>query len=164
MIDSLESDLDYLRKQPYDEIFLIINLQSQYNITVTTGRDLLSFFISMLKPVWPCLVVGYAGGMTITSVSIYNMLYMYKKIMITIRREGPDSETLKFAWSFSPHHSIFFCSQFIVNAIFLCNLLAAALFLTCYLISFQAVRNLFFEYLKTRPPEFWVSLVPVVLG
>lgn len=92
------------------------------------------------------------------------MFYIYKRTMLIIRAEGEDSETLNFVWRFGSYNSIFFPAQFIINTFFLCNLFAFGVFCVCYLISSSLFRNFMFDYLKSRPPGFWIGLVPVILG
>jgi hypothetical protein len=164
VIDKLQGDLDYLRKEPLDNLFIIIRLQNVYTETVDDGKKIIIFLIDLLNPIFPCVVIGYVGGFALTSVSIYSMFYVYKRKMLKIRAEGNNSETLKTIWKISPYNSILFCGQFIANSFFLCNLLATALFIACYLVSFKWTREFFFDFVKARPPAFWISLVPSVLG
>lgn len=164
VIDSLQNNLDYLRGLPGDEVFLFMNLQSSYVITVSSGISLVEFFIEVFTPIFPCVTVAMTGGFCLSCASIYNLFYMYKKMVLTIRSEGENSELLMHAWSFGTHTSIFFCAQFIINAFFLGYLFAFGLFLTCYLLSFKETFVILWNFVKSREPLFWVGLIPVILG
>ena len=94
LIDELEYYLDYLELQPQTDFFLVIFLKSKYTVNAGSGQDMLRFIISLLVPVFPCTVLGTAGGLTIAMISIYNLFYLYKKIILQIRAEGEESELL----------------------------------------------------------------------
>lgn len=128
------------------------------------GKDLLDFIIYLLTPIYGCLVAGFACGLVVVIISVLNMLYYYRKIIFTLRDEGSTSKLLEKVWKFRAHSSIFFCAQFVLNSFFLNFIVAFFMFFACYIISFRETYIFGWLYIKTRPPEFWIGLTPVLLG
>lgn len=164
VIDDLYSFKHYLSSQKEDYIFIYINTEYPIAIYANQGLSLLKLLIYLLEPIYWSLTVALFLGLCIVSVSILNMLYQFKKIILTIIEEGEDSETLNTIWKFSSHSSIFFCSQFVLNSVFLNFIFATSVFFVCYIISFRETYFFIYDYVKTRGYQFWVGLVPVILG
>jgi hypothetical protein len=156
--------LDYLREHPYEEFFILIRLQKEYQISVEDGKKIIKFLIDLLVPIFPCVTTAMIIGFLVSTASTINLFYHYKKIVLQIRSEGTDSALLKEVWKFRSYNSIFFCSQFIVNAFFLGYIFALGIFLFCYIMSFRESFIIAWDFLKSRSPEFYLSFTPVILG
>jgi len=160
----LQDYLDYLRGQPYEDIFVIIRLHTEYTLSVDTGIKIIKFLIALLVPIFPCVAVAISLGFCVSMASIVNLLYHYKRIILQIRSEGSGSELLKEIWKFRSYNSIFFCTQFIINAFFLGYIFAFSTFFVCYALSFKVLLTYFWDYLKSRNIEFYITFVPLILG
>ncbi|OMJ75752.1 hypothetical protein SteCoe_25016 [Stentor coeruleus] len=164
IIDALQSCLNWLEKQPDDDVFIYLKLENDYVFTVDTGKQLTRFLIYLLIPIFPCTVVSFGLGFLITLASILNMFYQYKRIILKIKEEGEESETLKFVWKFKSYNTIYFCSQFIINTFFLTFVFAITIFIAAYCVSFKEILKFILEYLLKRPWSFWISFIPTILG
>ena len=160
----MQKYLDHLRGLPDSDVFLYLNLYSDYIITVKTGKDFVKLLIRLLEPVFPCVTTGMLCGLVLAYTSIYHMFYSYKKIILAIRREGENSELLLHVWKFGSYNTIFFCAQFIVNCFFLEYLVGISLFFICYALSFKEFLLFLWSITKALPISFWIGLVPVTLG
>lgn len=154
----------YIEEKAKLDVFIFIDLEQPVSFTMEEGKKIITFLIYVFEPIYPALVVGFSASLLVIIVSIANMLYQFKKIMIRIKQEGEDSELLKFVWTFSAHSSIFFCSQFVLNSFFLNFIFAFAVFVTIYIISFKETYMFAWKYVKGRDTEFWIGFVPVILG
>jgi hypothetical protein len=164
IIDALYSYRHYIEQKPDLAVFIYIDLESPASFTMKQGITIINFIIYLLEPVYPAIVIGITAALSVVILSIANLLYQFKKIMLRIREEGEDSETLKFIWTFSAHSSIFFCSQFVLNSFFLNFIFAFVMFIGVYIISFKETYKYGWHYIKGRDAEFWIGLVPVILG
>ena len=164
LISAINTQIHYLNSLPGDSEFISIQLHILYIITNSQGVHLGHLLIEYLNPIFICMTIGMCLGLSISIFSILNMLYMFKKIIIILRNEGPDSPTLYRIWKFSSHNSIFFCIQFIVNSLFLENLFAFSVFCTAYILSTKDLYLSLWNYLLTRNLTFWIVLVPILFG
>ena len=128
------------------------------------GKHILKFIIYLLLPIFPCVTAGMISGLMLCFVSIYHLFYSYKKIIVTIMREGENSEHLLRAWSFGPYNVIFFCAQFVINCFFLEYLAGMAVFITFYALSCKELLSFTWKIAKALPVSFWLGLVPVTIG
>ena len=154
----------YIEEKSKFDVFIFIDLKEPVSFTMEEGRKIITLLIYILEPVYPALVIGFSASLSVIILSIANMLYQFKKIMIRIRQEGEESELLGFVWTFSAHNSIFFCSQFVLNSFFLNFIFAFAVFVSIYIISFKETYIFGWKYVKGRNAEFWIGFVPVLLG
>lgn len=164
VIDDLQGYVDYLRDQPYEDIFVLIRLHKEYDISVDTGIKLLNLLISALLPIFPCVTIAITVGFCVSMASIINLFYHYKRIILQIRSEGPESNLLNEIWKFRTYNSIFFCTQFIINAFFLGYIFAISVFIVCYMLSFKEIMIFSWDYLKSRNIGFYIAFVPLILG
>ena len=128
------------------------------------GKKLLKFLIELLEPIFPCVAVSISIGFLASTASIVSLFYHYKRIVLQIRSEGSGSGLLKEVWKFRSYNSIYFCTQFIINAFFLGYIFSVALFIVCYVLSFKETLIYTWRFLTTRRVEFYLSFLPVVLG
>jgi hypothetical protein len=160
----IQNHIDFLKSQPPDGAFIIIQLDMTYNITNSEGIEFGKTLIRALEPVFICTLISMICGFLISMFAILNMFYMFKKIALILAQEPRNSPNLRIIWKRSGHSSIFFVIQFIVNSMFLENLIAFCMFCTTYTLSQHDVHTYIWDYLKTRNWEFWVSLIPLFIG
>lgn len=153
-----------MRSQPYEDIFILIRLHREYIVSVEDGKKLLKFLIELLVPIFPCVAVSMSIGFLVSTASIVSLFYHFKRIVLQIRSEGSSSQVLKDVWKFKSYNSIFFCTQFIINAFFLGYIFSIALFIVCYILSFKETMIYTWKFLTTRKIEFYLSFLPVILG
>lgn len=145
-------------------MFITIRLQEEYTISAGTGTELLEFLIDALIPIFPCVTAASLAGLLISFLSVYNLFYVYKRIMIQIREEGRESPILKHAWKFKAYNSLYFCTQFVTNTLVLNNLFMFCLFIPLYILSISWMQKVLWWYVKSRPAGFWVGFTPVIIG
>lgn len=160
----IDEQIDYLKGCPPDYPFIAINLSSLSIITNKEGIQLFEKFNEYLEPLFICTIIGMISGLILAIFSIFNMFYVFKKIWLILKSEGEQSLNLERIWKFKAHNSIFFCAQFIVNAVFLEMLIGFSVFSTAYCFSLYDVRIGIWDYIKTREVTFWIMFIPLLFG
>ena len=163
LIDYIQTQVNFLKNQPPDGMFMVFKLNFYYIISNSEGVTYGESIIKHLKPVFICVVIGVCCGVFITLFSIMNMFYMLKKIILIIKVEGDGSPTLERIWKFSSHNAMFFSIQFIVNSLFLENLVAFSVFWTTFVISNKEFELFILSFIQTRGIGFWLSWIPLFL-
>ena len=164
LISSINTQISYLKTLDENGVFMIISLINTDFITNKQGIELGNRIIDYLSPIFVCTTISMICGFGVALVSIFNLFFMFKLIILMIRQEGSESSTLRKIWKFKAHNSIFFCVQFIVNSLFLINLVAFFVFSTVYTLALHEIQANLWDYIKTRQVSFWIVLIPLILA
>ena len=106
-------------------------------------------------------VMGCVGGLVLSLFSVFSLYYNYRKTILRVIEEGPDSAFLLSIWSVSSHHSLFFPRtlhpvQFMTHIIYFYALFSYILIIFLFILLSSWFYTLIYTFLKDHP--FWLPL------
>ena len=95
LISSINTQISYLKTLDENGVFMIISLINTDFITNKQGIELGNRIIDYLSPIFVCTTISMICGFGVALVSIFNLFFMFKLIILMIRQEGSESSTLR---------------------------------------------------------------------